>query len=110
MDLKLTTDASLAAILAPLVDTRQELKAQIAQLEAHVDSINDEIKTTLVNAGELEVTAAGHKITLDMEAEKSSLDKQKLVEAGVSTDQIKKATKVTTYIKLDVRKVKESAQ
>lgn len=108
MDLKLTTEASLETILTPLVETRQELKAQIAKLEAQVDSINDEIKTTLVNAGELEVSAAGHKLTLDMEAEKSSLDKQKLVEQGVTTEQIKKATKVTTYIRLDIRKVKES--
>lgn len=104
MDLKLTNDVSLEAVLAPLVDTRQELKARIAALDAQVESINDEIKTTLVNAGELEVRVGDMNVVLDMEAEKASLDKQKLLEAGVSTDQIKKATKVTTYIKLDVRK------
>jgi hypothetical protein len=106
MDLKL--NASLEQVLAPLVDTRQELKAQITLLEAQVDAINDNIKTTLVTAGELEVSVPGYTVTLDMEAQKSSLDKQKLVQAGVTTEQIKRATKVTTYIKLDVRKQKES--
>jgi hypothetical protein len=108
MDLKLTTDATLEQVIAPLVDTRQALKAQITALEAQVDSINDEIKTTLVNAGELEIVAAGHKVTLTMDAEKSTLDKQALVKSGVTTEQIKRATKVTTYIKLDIRKQKES--
>lgn len=107
MDLKLTAAPTLEQALSPLVTERQELKAQIAKLEAQVDSINDDIKTTLVNAGELEAVVEGHKLVLDMEAEKSSLDKRLLFEQGVTAEQIKRATKVTTYIKLDVRKVKE---
>lgn len=107
MDIKLVANLTLEETLTPLVTTRQELKAQIARLEAQVDSINDGIKTTLVNAGELEVVAAGHKVTLNMAAERSTLDKQKLLEQGVTTEQIKKATKVTTSILLNVRPVKE---
>lgn len=109
MPLNLVTAPSLETALAPLVETRQALKAQVAALEAQIDSINDDIKTTLVNAGELEVLAAGHKVTLNMAAERTTLDKQKLLEQGVTTEQIKKATKTTTSILLNVRPVKESA-
>jgi len=108
MPLNLTTVTSLETAITPLVETRQELKAKVAALEAQIDSINDDIKTTLVNAGELEVLAAGHKVTLNMAAERSTLDKQRLLELGVTTDQIKAATKTTTSIVLNVRVVKES--
>lgn len=101
-------EPSLALTLAPLIEQRQALKAQAAALEHDIDAINDAIKTALVNSGELEVSAAGHKVTLNMEAEKSSLDKRLLLQNGVTTEQIQKSTKITTYMKLDVRAVKES--
>ncbi len=108
MDLKLTANLSLEEILTPLVTTRQDLKAQIAALEKQTDNINDDIKTTLANAGVTEIEVAGHKVTLNLASERSTLDKQKLLEQGVTTDQIKAATKTTTSVLLNVRPIKES--
>jgi uncharacterized protein YwgA len=109
MDLKLTTDATLEAVLSPLVITRQDLKARIAALESQVDSINDDIKTTLANAGITEIEVENHKITLNLASERSTLDKRKLLEQGVTTDQIKAATNITTSVLLNVRPIKEKA-
>lgn len=103
-ELTQTVEPSLEAILGPLVERRQSLKAEISSSEAAIDELNDEIKTTLVQAGVLEVVVAGHKVTLDPEREKSTLDKRLLLEQGVTTEQLKRATKVSTFVQLDVRK------
>lgn len=106
VNLTQTAALSLEQILSPLLERRQTLKAAENLAKAEIDATNDEIKNALVQAGELDVVVDGQRVTLDMERQKSSLNVQRLLELGVSTEQIQKATKVSTYVQLDVRKAK----
>lgn len=113
MELKQSVEPTLEQLLTPFVEQRQLLKGEISSREKQVDKLNDMIKTALVSAGlepdaekHLKVVVAGHEVDLDLESEKNTLDKQKLLELGVTTEQLKAATKLTTSLKLDVRKVK----
>lgn len=110
MELKQTVEPDLATILSPKLARRQELKAQITMMEAECDAINDEIKTELVTHGELTAAVDGFNVTLTMDAKKDTLDKHKLLEQGVTTDQLKAATKTTTFVKLDIRKAAKEKQ
>jgi hypothetical protein len=104
MELTQSVEPTLEATLSPLLERRLQLKATEALTKRELETVNDEIKNALVQAGELDVVVDGQRVTLDMEREKSTLDKQRLLELGVSTEQIKRATKVSTYVQLDVRK------
>jgi hypothetical protein len=110
MELTQSVEPTLESILSPLVAARTEAKQKIAALEKAVDNINDSIKTALVHADTLEVVVDGQRVTLDLEREKSSLNVQRLLELGVSTEVIQKATKVTTHMQLDVRKAAKAAE
>lgn len=103
-ELTQTVEPSLEATLLPLLESRQKLKAVEAAAKAEIDKINDDIKNALIQADTLDIVVAGQRVTLDLEREKSTLDKQRLLEVGVSTEQIQKATKTSTYVQLDVRK------
>ena len=108
-ELKQTVEPSLETTLRPLLEQRQIAKHQIAALEHELDDVNDAIKNTLIQAGELDIIVDGQRVTLDLERSKSSLSAHALLEQGVTTDQIQKATKVTTHIQLDVRKAAKGA-
>lgn len=105
-ELTQTVEPSLEATLAPLLETRAVLKQNEKTIAQALEAVNDDIKTALVQAGVFEITVDGHRAVLDMERQKSTLDKTKLLEQGVTTDQIKAATKVSTHIQLDVYKAK----
>ena len=107
----LTPEQVLLQELAENVENQQRLKAEVKDLEEIITAHADEIKARLIALQQSEVvvnTNRGvYKLTYNPFAERESLDKTLLVEAGVTTEQLKRATKTTQYVRLDVREVKQ---
>lgn len=106
-----TLSLEVTQTLQTLLAERQEIKGEIERLQSVLDTINGGIKDAVASGDTLktEITLEDGKVysvTYNPVAERESLDKQLLVEQGVSTTQIKAATKTTTFEKLDIREVK----
>lgn len=91
--------------LQTLILERQGLDDEAKTIKKKLDKVNAEIKDAMIDAG-IENAEAGDWEAVLSVRDKSTLDKAALIHEGVSTDQIFKATKVSTYIQLDVRKKK----
>jgi len=90
------------------VRNRQRLKAEIKDLEEVVERENAEIKAECQRLGITDYLVDGKwRVDYNPFSTKTTLDKTALVELGVTTEQIKQATKETTFEKLDVREVKQ---
>lgn len=97
---------TVATGLEEIVLNRQRLAKEIKELQALVDNHTQSIKEQMLEEGVTDLEVAGFKISLNPYATRESLDKTLLVEQGVTTDQIKAATKETVYQRLDIREVK----
>lgn len=100
-----TTEQSLNLYL----EQRAKLAAMKQEIEKQLDAANAEIKALLLDCDGQRFEGQDFTATLVIST-RESLDKTKLLEAGVSTAQIKAATKTSTFDKLDVRKRKASAE
>jgi hypothetical protein len=99
-------EPTIEQTIEPLVLQRAEIKARLDAVQQELDAVNGEISGTMLREGVRNLRVAGFSLTYESEAEKNTLDKTKLVELGVSTDVIAKATKKTTYARFDVRELK----
>jgi hypothetical protein len=84
------------------IENRQRLTAMKKEIEKQIDDETKGIKESMEAAGLVDYDAGDVVATLSMR-ERATLDKTELISLGVSTDLIKRATKVSTYIQLDVR-------
>lgn len=107
MTMKLAT--SLELELAQRLETRARLALMLKEIQAQLDTENEAIKDYMIEAELQTLAAGGYTASLSVQT-RQSLDKVKLVDAGVTIDQIKVATTTTTFAKLDVRKQKEEGQ
>ena len=98
-------NASPSTTIESRLENRIRLAAMRAEIDAQLEAENDAIKEYLIDAGLDTVAVGDYTATLSINT-RSTLDKTALVEAGVTTDQIKRATKTSTFAKLDVRKKK----
>jgi len=97
---------TLAPTLQDRVLNRQRLAADIAKLKTEMDDESEAIKNEMMRLGlETLTDIPGWTPTLSVR-ERSTLDKTELISQGVSTAQIKAATKTSTYTQLDVREKK----
>lgn len=89
-------------------EIRRYLAEQIADLQQRLDFETQAIKDQMTAEGIDTYTIGDEVLVLSARNGKSSLDKTLLVELGVSTDVIAKATKTgKPYVQLDVRARKE---
>jgi 2-hydroxychromene-2-carboxylate isomerase len=84
------------------VENRQRLTAMKKEIEKQIDTETDAIKNELAAMGVDELEVGNRLVTLQIR-DRSTLDKTELISLGVTTDQIKRATKISTYLQLDVR-------
>jgi hypothetical protein len=84
------------------VENRQRLTAMKKEIEKQLDAETDAIKNELAAMGLDELEVGNRLVTLQIR-DRSTLDKTELISLGVTTDQIKRATKISTYLQLDVR-------
>lgn len=100
---------NLTQTTSPTIEQRLETRARLAAMRAEIDkqldAENGAIKDYLMDAGLETVDAGDYTATLSINT-RSTLDKTLLIDQGVTTDQIKRATKTSTFAKLDVRKKK----
>lgn len=81
---------------------RQHLSEMKKELEKQLEAENDIIKGEMEEKGLTEVEAGDYAAVLSVR-ERSTLDKTELISMGVTTEQIKRATKVAMYLQLDVK-------
>lgn len=84
------------------VENRQRLAAMKKEIEKQMETETDAIKNEMAVLGLDEMPVGDYDLTLQIR-DRSTLDKAELIALGVSTETIKKATKVSTYMQLDVR-------
>ncbi len=84
------------------VENRQRLVAMKKEIEKQIDDDTEAIKDELTALGVDDLDVGDYTVTLQVK-DRATLDKGELVSLGVSTDLIKRATKVSTYLQLDVR-------
>lgn len=99
MDLSLSTDLALQTA----IDLRQSLIEERKALETEIDTQTSLIATELSERG-LDTLQLGDWTVRHQTRERTTLDKGRLVELGVSTATIEAATRRTTYRQLDIRK------
>jgi intracellular sulfur oxidation DsrE/DsrF family protein len=95
-------DITDALVLTMALDTRQTLAAEIKALQADMDAASAVVKAELIRLGVDTYDCGDWTPTLSVK-ERKTLDKVELVQQGVTTAQIERATKVSTYVQLDVR-------
>jgi hypothetical protein len=84
-----------------------DLKQQIADLEAERKEENAAIEAELHAAGVEEAVEGDYAVKLTEVAGRSSIDRMRLLEAGVTTKQIKAATTTgSPHIRLDIKVAK----
>lgn len=98
--MELTNTPTLAFELR--VENRQRLISMKREIEKQIEGDTDAIKNELAALGVDDLDVGDYTVTLQIR-DRSTLDKGELVALGVSTDVIKRATKVSTYMQLDVR-------
>ncbi len=101
-------EATLTDALQPLITQRQKLVLAIKGMQAEVDELSEELTGALVRGGLTELTTDTHTLKYIV-SERHTLDKTRLVELGVGTDVIAKATKTSTFGRIDIREVKGTA-
>lgn len=85
-----------------LVEDRLRIKAEIAELEAQLKEVDNDITSSLTEANEPRVQYGDYKVGI-IESQRSTLSKERLVELGVPVSIVQQATKVTkfTFIRVD---------
>jgi hypothetical protein len=100
----------LALSLDEHIENRQRLKQEIKDLEELCAAHDAAIKAIFEDEQQAEYVATTprgtFRATYNPYAERTSLDKVALVEAGVTTEQIKRGTKTTQFVRLDIREIK----
>lgn len=84
------------------VENRQRLSLMKKEIEKQIEADTEAIKDELAALGLDETEVGDYKVTLSVR-DRATLDKTELISQGVTTEQIKRATKVSTYLQLDVR-------
>lgn len=87
------------------VENRQRLVAMKAEIEKQIDAETEYLKEYLMENDLVALSAGEYQVNLTIRT-RDTLDKARLVDQGVTTQQIKAATKSSTYAQLDVRKKK----
>lgn len=96
--------------LSEQLQQRQDMLSVIAELQSQVDAIDEQVKERMMREGCYKLTVNDLPVTLTEIAGRQTLDKKLLVEQGVTTEQIKAATKTgEKYWRFTVGKPKESA-
>ncbi len=98
-----TLDLADALQLQLMVEQRQDITQQIKQLTAQLDPINDYLKAEMIRLGVDVINEFDNWVPTLTVKERKTLDKVELVQQGVSTQQIERATKTSTHVQLDVR-------
>jgi glycerol-3-phosphate O-acyltransferase len=100
-------DLTLEQTLAPLIEERQSLATVKSQAEKRIDELSKDIKTRMMQAGEVSLpNVSGFKVELKPN-ERVSLVREKLLEQGVTLAQIEAATVTQTFEpKIDIRAAK----
>ena len=94
--------------LEPLVEERQALIQQREELIAAINDISDRIGTELAVADQKSIRVAGYQVSLVENPGRLTLDKHRLIELGVSLQDIAAATtRGTSYTTLQVKRVSE---
>ena len=88
--------------LVATIEDRQRLIGMKKEIEAQIDAHTATIKAELIAVGQDTYDAGDYTATLTVR-ERATLDKTELISQGVTTEQIKRATKVSTYVQLDIR-------
>jgi hypothetical protein len=101
--MKQTLDIADALQLQLTLEQRQHLVMQIKTLTAELDPLNDYIKAEMIRLGVDVIDEFDNWTPTLTVKERKTLDKVELVQQGVTTAQIERATKVSTYVQLDVR-------
>lgn len=96
-------ETTVEARLEPLVEQRQRLVEERNKIERLITEASDEISSILLEAGRDRATVGEFSVTFTLRT-RTSLDKFKLLEAGVPLATIKAAEKTSTYTVLEVRK------
>jgi hypothetical protein len=97
-----TLDVANVLELQISLETRQALALQKKDIEQRMDRESEFIKAEMIRLGVDSVEVGDWVPTLSVK-ERKTLDKVELVQQGVTTAQIERATKVSTYVQLDVR-------
>ena len=98
----------LHAKLEPLVEERQALIEQREELIAAINDISDRIGTELALADQKTIRVAGYQVSLVENPGRLTLDKHRLIELGVSLQDIAAATtRGAAYTTLQVKRVAE---
>lgn len=84
------------------IENRQRLVQMKKEIEKQIDAETETIKDSMMAAGLENYDAGDFEAKLTVR-DRSTLDKTELVSQGVTTEQIARATKVSTYVQLDVR-------
>ena len=101
LDLSQVVELNLDAQIA----LRQKLSEMKKEIEKQLNTANEAIKVEMEEQG-LTVAGEGDYEAVLSLRDRSTLDKTELISQGVTTEQIKNATKIATYLQLDVRKRK----
>ena len=88
------------------LENRARLAAMKTEIEKQLDAENASIKEMLYDLPEQRFETDDYTATVTVSS-RQTLDKMKLIEQGVTTDQIKAATTTSVFDKLDVRKKKK---
>ncbi len=95
-------EQTLSLDIAATIENRQRLVGMKKEIERQIDLDTEAIKRVMVEEEKESVEAGEFTATLTVR-ERATLDKTELISQGVTTEQIKRATKVSTYVQLDVR-------
>ena len=95
-------EQTLSLELTATIENRQKLLGMKKEIERQIDLDTKAIKDVMEAACEDVYEAGDYTATLTVR-ERATLDKTELISQGVTTEQIKRATKVSTYVQLDVR-------
>lgn len=105
--MKLSQTPSPILALQLQLEQRIAIKQQMDELKAELDDINSDIEAELHSQGVAELVVGDTKIALIEVAGRSTLDKMRLLEAGVTSAQILAATTTgDPYSRLDIRSAK----
>lgn len=83
-----------------------DLRDRIARLEAEAKALRESIQSRMLDRGVVAVRGAGYRVTVSVR-ERKSINGDKLVALGVSPETVKRATDVSSYILLDIRKERQ---
>lgn len=100
---------ALGLTIEERIEHRQRLTAMKAEIEKQIDAETEAIKSHLIDNDLMSLDAGEFTASLTIR-NRETLDKARLIDQGVTTAQIRAATKSSTYAQLDVRKKKAAAE